>query len=180
MSGRILHDVRADPPGNHAGTTDILRHQRTYPQRQITGIYTDEGSSILINDEPVKSDEQEITQTLKIIHDIEDGGLDVVDVQEKTDEEKVIGAFSTESFSNWLLYLDEDLEEITINQGDSITLRPYSEWIWDQQNTVNGQTVRWKTVNTNGIMNVTPNDYTDDQLNQTYTRPEELHPVQER
>lgn len=146
-------------------------------KESVTGLYSDERSPILVNEEPVKSDEQEITQTLKVIHDVEDGSLDVVDVREKTDKEKVIGKFSTESFSNWLLYLDEDLEEITINQGDSITLRPYSEWIWDQKETVNGQTVRWKTttvngqqtINTNGIMNVTPKyNYHDDQLDQTY------------
>ncbi len=143
----------------------------------VPGIYSNEDSPILVNKKPVKADEEEFTQTLKVIHDVEDGSLDVVDVQEKTDKKNVIGEFDTESFSNWLIYLDEDLPEITINQGDSITLRPYSEWIWDQKETVDGQTVRWKTItvnnqqtiNTNGIMTVTPNyNYHDDQLDQTY------------
>ena len=143
----------------------------------VTGLYSDENSPILINNKPFKDDEQEISQTLKVIHDVNDAKLDIVPLQEDADEEHVIGQFSTESFSNWLIYLDEELEEITINQGDSITLRPYSEWIWDQKETVDGQTVRWKTItvnnqqtiNTNGIMNVTPNyGYHDDQLDQTY------------
>lgn len=32
--------------------------------------------------------------------------------------------------NNWLLYLDEDKTEITINKGDTLTLRPYGEWYW--------------------------------------------------
>ena len=31
---------------------------------------------------------------------------------------------------NWLLYLDESRSEITIGVGDTLTLRPYGEWHW--------------------------------------------------
>ena len=134
----------------------------------VTGTYSDKDSPILINDEPVKPDEQEIARTLKIIHDVKDGGLDVVDVSEKHDEDNVIGEFSTESFSNYLVFLDEDVDEITVGQGDTITLRPYSQWVWNQQNTVNGQTVSWVYPDTGGHMTVQTKSYTDSQLNQTY------------
>ena len=134
----------------------------------VAGIYSDENSPVLINDEPVKEDEQTITQNLKVIHDVKDGTLDVVDILEKNDEETVAGQFSTESFSNWLVFLDQDVEEITVGRGDTITLRPYSQWVWNQQNVVDGESVSWKYPDTAGHMTVETKHYKDQQLNQEY------------
>ena len=135
----------------------------------VTGTYSDEKSPVLINDKPLRADEQEVTQKLQIIHDVDEGDLDVVDIEETNTEETVSGQFTTQSFSNWLVFLDEDVEEITVGRGDTITLRPYSQWVWNQQNTVDGQSVSWKYPQTNGHMDVDVKSYEDGELNQTYS-----------
>ncbi len=99
-------------------------------KESVSGLFTDEDSPLLINEEPVKADGNELTRKLQIIHDVKEESLEVVDVREKDSEEKITGQFVTESFSNWLLFLDEDLTDITVYKGDSITLRPYGEWYW--------------------------------------------------
>ena len=96
----------------------------------VTGTYSDKDSPILINNKPVKDDELQKGQKLQVIHDTEAGDLDVMEVKEKIDDKHVVGQFTTDSFSNWLVFLDEDLSSINVETGDSLTLRPYTEWVW--------------------------------------------------
>ena len=43
---------------------------------------------------------------------------------------------------DWLLYFDDDFDEITIHVGETISLRPYNKWEWKEGN-VNVQTAHW-------------------------------------
>ena len=43
---------------------------------------------------------------------------------------------------DWLLYFDDDYDEITIHVGETITLRPYSKWEWKEGDT-DVQTAHW-------------------------------------
>lgn len=73
---------------------------------------------------------------------------------------------------NWLLYLDEDQTEITIDVGDSLTLRPFGEWYWkndDQPNELKDG--EWTFNNTWDVTNntkwvSTPMYYNDTQTGQ--------------
>lgn len=103
----------------------------------VSGLFTDEESPLLINEEPVKATGNELTRKLQIIHDVKEESLEVVDVREKDSEEKITGQFVTESFSNWLLFLDEEVTSIDVYQGDSITLRPYGKWFWKYNDPTN-------------------------------------------
>lgn len=48
----------------------------------------------------------------------------------------------TERVGDWLLYFDDDFEEITIHVGETITLRPYNKWEWKEDNQ-DVQTAHW-------------------------------------
>ena len=107
-------------------------------KNSVTGLYSGKDAPLLINEKPVNADEQKLVQKLQVIHDVKDGSLEVVDVEQKDNKgsvDEITGQFDTESFSNWLLYLDEEFpnNEITVYQGDSITLRPYGEWYWKSE-----------------------------------------------
>lgn len=99
-------------------------------ENSVNGMFSGEDSPLLINEEPVPGRSQELRQKLHVIHDKDSGKLEAVDVEAAMEENRIVGQFVTESFSNWLLYLDETLEEITVYTGDSITLRPYGGWYW--------------------------------------------------
>ena len=43
---------------------------------------------------------------------------------------------------DWLLYFDDDFDDITIHVGETISLRPYNKWEWKEGN-VNVQTSHW-------------------------------------
>ena len=133
----------------------------------VTGLYSDVDSPLLINYEPLKADEQQIDQKIQVIHDVKEGSLEVVDVRESSTEEAVVASFLTDSFSNWLVFLDEDISEITIGYGDTITLRPYSEWTWQQD--YETSTSSWVKPNDNQCVTVSTNNYHDGQLDETYT-----------
>ena len=96
----------------------------------IKGMFTDDDSPLLVNDEPITQKMSDIEQNVEVIHQVEAGALDVVDTQDTITEEAVVSEFTTGSFSDWLLFLDETVENITIGRGDTLTLRPYSKWVW--------------------------------------------------
>ena len=43
---------------------------------------------------------------------------------------------------DWLLYFDDDFDEITIHVGETISLRPYNKWEW-KEGSVDVQTAHW-------------------------------------
>ena len=51
-------------------------------------------------------------------------------------------AKSYDRVGDWLLYFDDDFDEITIHVGETITLRPYNKWEW-KEGGVDAQTAHW-------------------------------------
>lgn len=47
-----------------------------------------------------------------------------------------------ERVGDWLLYFDDDFDEITIHVGETITLRPYNKWEW-KEGSIDVQTAHW-------------------------------------
>lgn len=43
---------------------------------------------------------------------------------------------------DWMLYFDDDFDEITIHVGETVSLRPYKKWEWKEGNT-DVQTAHW-------------------------------------
>ena len=135
----------------------------------VNGVFSGEDSLVLLNDAPLSESDVEIKQNMQVIHQKDDGAVEVMDTKDTITDDEVVSEFMVESFSNYLVFLDQDVEEITVGRGDTITLRPYSQWVWNQQNVVDGQAVYWRTPNPNGHMTVETKSYTDGQLNQTYS-----------
>lgn len=101
----------------------------------VKGKFTETDSPLLVNEAPIPPEKATITQKLQVIHQVEEGSLEIMETSEKISDKEVLSEFVTDSFSNWLLYLDEEFEDnkITIYQGDSLTLRPYGEWYWKKE-----------------------------------------------
>lgn len=98
----------------------------------MKGMYSDEDSPILINEKPVSEKKSEMDKEIQVLHLTQDDEIDVMKTEDKISDKEIVSSFKTDSFSNWLVYLDEDLTDINITTGDSLTLRPYSEWVWKQ------------------------------------------------
>ena len=98
----------------------------------IEGTYTSLDSPVLVNEEPLTDKTSNIEQDLQVIHQMEDGNLEVMETENKIAKDGMTSEFTTDSFSDWLLFLDEDLTSITVHEGDTLTLRPYTEWVWKQ------------------------------------------------
>ena len=96
------------------------------------GVYSGADSPVLINDLPVNETQAEMEKQVQVIHLSDQNTVDVMETEDTINEREAVSSFITPSFSNWLLYLDEDLTGIEVTTGDSLTLRPYSEWIWKQ------------------------------------------------
>ena len=96
----------------------------------LKGQYTDEDSPILVNEEPIKEEASDMSKEVQVLHMTNDDAVDVMETEDVITNTEVSSTFTTDSFSNWLVYLDEDLADITLSTGDSLTLRPYSEWHW--------------------------------------------------
>ena len=156
----------------------------------LKGRYTDEESPILVNDMPLTSEQSQMDSSLQVLHLTGDGNVDTVETTDAVSNGEVVSSFSTDSFSNWLLYLDEDLTDINVTTSDSLTLRPYTEWVWKQSDEpaeyAGGQwvfpTSEWNTwTKKEGTVNYTYYQHktnettfrsyqkTDDQLKETYT-----------
>ena len=136
----------------------------------IKGMFTDDDSPLLVNDEPITQKMSDIEQNVEVIHQVEAGALDVVDTQDTITEEAVVSEFTTGSFSDWLLFLDETVENITIGRGDTLTLRPYSKWVWKRvAEEEQYKAYEWKVPANNNVISFSKADKTDNQLNETYT-----------
>ena len=156
----------------------------------VKGMYTAEDSPLLIDELPVNDSQAKMTKEMKVLHLKEDKKIDLVESTDTISEGETVSSFTTDSFSNWLLYLDEDVEYINVTTEDSITLRPYSEWIWKKTDELdeyqNGQWTfpsdTWKeSKKTENGVQYTIYEHRkngskfrsfqkkDDQLNETYT-----------
>ncbi len=160
----------------------------------MKGMYTDDNSPVLVNDAPLDEEISEMDKEIKVLHIKEEDEVHVMESTEEISEEKAESVFTTDSFSNWLLYLDEDLTSIDVTTGDSLTLRPYTEWVWknDDESAAyqDGEwtfpSSDWDKVDTGEWVNNVWFNYTlythktngsqfrsftktDDQLNETYT-----------
>ena len=58
-------------------------------------------------------------------------------------------AQTSDKKGDWLLFLDEEQDDIYIHVGDTITLRPYDKWTWKNSNNMDAQ-YRWKFDNVAG------------------------------
>ena len=124
----------------------------------LQGMFSNENAPLLINDMPVSSDELEVEKQVQVIHIANNDSIDVVETVDTIESERVVSSFTTDSFSNWLIYLDEDLDTIEISEGDTITLREYSEWIWHKTEELpEYQNVKWRMLQNNRY--VEPYDY---------------------
>lgn len=75
---------------------------------------------------------------------------------------------------DWLLYFDDDFDEITIHVGETITLRPYSKWEWKEGNT-DVQTAHWNVGgNTWSNWNISGSDSNGSKLSKTTDGPFEF------
>lgn len=137
----------------------------------VSGMFTDKDAPLLVNDDPIDKEMSDLDNSIQVIHQVEEGKLEVMKTEDKFSKKSVKSSFETDSFSNWLVFLDQDVETINIGIGDTITLRPYGQWVWNQQNSVDGQYVAWVEPtyqNTNGIVYIEKPHYNDGQLNQEY------------
>ena len=85
----------------------------------------------------------------------------------------------TDSFSNWMVYLDEDAPRIELAVGDTITLREFTEWIWHKSEEPSEyKNVTWKMKQGNNYVepyDTSVFDFTkyhrntgDDEIKETY------------
>lgn len=131
----------------------------------VNGLYTDADSPLLVNDAPITEENSQIEKAVRVVHQVEEGRLELMDTADTISDEEVVSAFVTDSFSNWLLFLDEDLTDITVYKGDSITLRPYGEWYWKKDGEpAEVQALKWTFPSneyyvTEGWQNNVPTDY---------------------
>jgi len=58
-------------------------------------------------------------------------------------------AKTTDKKGDWLLFLDEEQDDIYIHVGDTITLRPYDKWTWKNSTDTDAE-YRWKFDNITG------------------------------
>ena len=93
-------------------------------------IFNEENSAVQINEEPLTEENSTVDAHLCVIHAKKDGLIELVDAEEELTITDIASSFTTDSFSDWLLYLDEDIQSMTVGVDDTITLRPYSSWIW--------------------------------------------------
>lgn len=135
----------------------------------LSGIYTDEDAPLLVNDEPLTQKNGEIDQDVQIVHQLEDGDIELVDTEDVVGEEDITSSFTTDSFSDWLLFLDETVENITIGVNDTLTLRPYSKWVWksteEEEQYANYE---WRVPQNSNIISFSRERKYDDQLREEY------------
>ena len=130
----------------------------------LKGLFSDEDTPLLINDAPMQVENGYVEKSLQVIHQAKNGQTEVMDTQNSIVDDTASTTFTTSSFSNWLVFLDEEATNITIGVGDTITLRPYKEWSWKGD-----QGDFWKTPNTNGHADVEKRNIDDSQLNEQYS-----------
>ncbi len=135
----------------------------------LKGIYSDEGSPLLINEEPMAEANGEIAQDIQVLHQLKDGAIEIVDTQDVVGDEDATATFTTSSFSDWLLFLDETVENITIGVNDTLTLRPYSKWVWKSSEEVEPYVnYQWKVPQNSNVISFSRERKYDDQLREEY------------
>ena len=135
----------------------------------LRGIYTDEESPLLVNDEPLTQKNGEIAQNVQVIHQLNDGAIELVDTEDAVGEEDVTSSFTTNSFSDWLLFLDETVENITIGVNDTLTLRPYSKWVWKSSEELEEYAhYEWSVPQNSNVITFNRERKYDDQLREEY------------
>ena len=105
-----------------------------------------EDAPVQINDTPLTEENSSVDAHIYVVHAKDDGDTEIVETEDDLTITEVTSSFTTDSFSDWLVYLDEELEEITVSVDDTITLRPYSSWIWkgtDEIAPYNENSVKW-------------------------------------
>ena len=133
------------------------------------GIYSDEGTPLLINDEPLTQKNGDIDQNVQVIHQLKDGEIELVETEDIVGEENVTSSFTTDSFSDWLLFLDETVENITIGVNDTLTLRPYSKWVWKSSEEVEEYAhYEWNPPQNSNVISFSRERKYDDQLREEY------------
>ena len=98
--------------------------------RSSLGSIYSENAPVQINDVPLTEENSSVEAQMRVIHVKNDGTSELVNTEDELSITEVTSAFVTDSFSDWLMYLDETLTDITVGVDDTITLRPYSSWIW--------------------------------------------------
>ena len=135
----------------------------------LKGVYTDEQAPLLINEKPIAEKNGNIAQDVQVIHQLKDGEVELVDTEDVVGEENVISSFTTDSFSDWLLFLDETVENITIGVNDTLTLRPYSKWVWkSSEEREEFEHYEWKTPQNSNVISFSRERKYDDQLREEY------------
>ena len=135
----------------------------------LRGIYTDEETPLLINDEPLSQKNGDIDQNVQVIHQLKDGEIELVETEDIVGEENVTSSFTTDSFSDWLLFLDETVENITIGVNDTLTLRPYSKWVWKSSEEVEEYAnYEWNPPQNSNVISFRRERKYDDQLREEY------------
>ena len=133
------------------------------------GIYSDEGTPLLINDEPLAQKNGDISQNVQVIHQLKDGEIELVETEDIVGEENVTSSFTTDSFSDWLLFLDETVENITIGVNDTLTLRPYSKWVWKSSEEVEEYAnYEWNPPQNSNVITFSRERKYDNQLREEY------------
>lgn len=124
----------------------------------LNGLFSSEDSPILVNKKPVDKAETKAEKNVQILHVTNDDSVDIMETTDTIEGKDMVSSFTTDSFSNWLIYLDENLETIEISEGDTITLREYSEWIWHKDEELDDyKNVKWRMRLNNNY--VEPYDY---------------------
>jgi len=136
----------------------------------LKGMFSDEDTPLLINDAPMQVENGYIESDIKVIHQTSKGDVDVMDTFSNITSEEAMTSFTTDSFSNWLVFLDESASEITVGPGDIITLRPYNEWSWDKPENQGDNWVNPAGDSTiTSAADITPHTVTDSNLHHTFT-----------
>ena len=135
----------------------------------LKGIYTDEGTPLLINDEPMSQKNGVISQDVQVIHQLKDGEIELVNTEDVVGGDNVTSSFTTDSFSDWLLFLDETVENITIGVNDTLTLRPYSKWVWKSSEELEEyEHYEWNPPQNSNVISFSRERKYDDQLREEY------------
>ena len=125
----IMYNDQVIEPAEGSNVSVEIKAKTDY----LKGMFTDENSPVLINEEPVKEEHSEINKEIQVLHMVDSENVDIMETTDEITEQEVTTSFSTDSFSNWLVYLDEDLTDINLTTGDTLTLRPYTEWVWKSE-----------------------------------------------
>ena len=121
----VVNGVEVEPAPNSK-----VRVEAKLLRDSMGGIFSEENSAVQINDEPLTEENSTVEAHLCVIHAKNDGVTELMSSEEELSITDVASSFTTDSFSDWLIYLDEDLQSITVGVDDTITLRPYSSWVW--------------------------------------------------